>query len=176
MIETKRLIIRKFEKKDYIDLFDYLSNKEIYKFEPGKPISIEEAKSLCKERSKEKVFLAVELKQIQKMIGHLYFKQTGPLEFMTWELGYIVNPKYQRKGYGSEAAKGLVEYGFKKYSIHRIMARCNPENIASWKLLEKVGFIREGHFREYAFFHKDSNGSPIWTDAYEYSMVRKLGK
>jgi len=173
MIDTKRLFIRQFTLNDFNDLFDYLSEPEIYKFEPGKPVSVEEAKELCIERSKGKDFLAVELKQNKKMIGHLYFKQIDPLEFMTWELGYIFNPKYQKKGFGSEAAKGLVEYGFTNFDIHRIMARCNPDNIASWKLLEKVGFIREAHFRQYSFFHKDSQGSPIWTDTYEYSMLRK---
>lgn len=57
--------------------------------------------------------------------------------------------------------------------VQRIMARCNPDNMASWKLLEKAGCDREGHFRQYTYFHKDANGWPIWTDAYEYSRVRK---
>jgi ribosomal-protein-alanine N-acetyltransferase len=173
LIETERLNIRQFTKNDFTDLYDYLSRPEIYKYEPGQPISIEEAKKICIDRSKGRDFLAVELKQNHKMIGHLFFKQIEPIEFMTWELGYIFNPEYQRKGYGSEATKGLIEYGFNNYSIHRIMARCNPNNIASWKLLEKVGFYREAHFRQYAYFHKDSKGHPIWTDAYEYSIVRR---
>ena len=175
MIETKRLIIRQFKPEDSTDLFDYLSKPETYKFEPGEPVTIEEAQQICVERAKGKDFFAVERKENHKMIGHLYFKQIDPTEFMTWELGYIFNPEYQRRGYGSEAAQALVEYGFKNYKIHRIMARCNPDNVASWKLLESIGFIREGVFRQYAFFHRDEQGQPIWTDAYEYSMLREYG-
>jgi ribosomal-protein-alanine N-acetyltransferase len=173
LIESKRLLIRQFEERDFNDLYYYLSKPEIYIFEPGNPISIEEATILCKERSKGKEFLAVELKQSSKMIGHLFFKQIEPIEFSTWELGYIFNPEYQRKGYGSEAAKTLVDYAFNILPIHRIMARCDPQNIASWKLLEKVGFLREAHFRQYAYFQKNSQGLPLWHDAYEYSMLRK---
>jgi ribosomal-protein-alanine N-acetyltransferase len=172
VIETKRLVVRRFSPDDYRDLFEYLSEPVIYAFEPGKPVSIEEAKSLALERSKGSDFLAVELKDKKKMIGHLYFKQAEPLWLQTWELGYIFNPKFQRRGYGSEAAAGLTAYGFEKNNIHRIMARCNPQNTASWKLLEKVGFKREGCFRKYGFVHTDENGSPIWMDAYEYSLLR----
>ena len=171
MIETKRLIIRQFKQDDFTDLFAYLSKPETYVYEPGRPISIEEAQQMCIERAKGNDFLAVELKDNHKMIGHLYFKQIEPVEFMTWELGYIFSPEYQRQGYASESAKALLEYGFTNSKIHRIMARCNLENIASWKLLERVGFIREGHFRKYAFFHRNERGQPIWTDAYEYSML-----
>ncbi len=172
MIETKRLVIRRFSPDDYVDLYEYLSEPAVYAFEPGKPVSIEEAKAMALERSQGSDFLAVELKDKKKMIGHLYFKQAEPLWLLTWELGYIFNPKYQRNGYGSEAAAALTAHGFEKHNIHRIMARCNPENAASWKLLERVGFKREGSFRKFGFVHTDEHGAPIWNDAYEYSLLR----
>jgi ribosomal-protein-alanine N-acetyltransferase len=156
-----------------MDLYEYLSEPVVYAFEPGKPVSRNEAKAMSLERSRGSDFLAVALKPNRKMIGHLYFKQAEPLQMMTWELGYIFNPKYHRNGYGSEAAAALTAYGFEKYNIHRIMARCDPRNTASWKLLEKVGFKREGSFRKYGFVHTDENGLPIWTDAYEYSLLRE---
>jgi ribosomal-protein-alanine N-acetyltransferase len=173
MIETKRLLIRRFSPEDYRDLFEYLSEPDVYAYEPGKPVSLDEAKAMSLERSRGTDFLAVELKQSRKMIGHLYFKQAEPMQLLTWELGYIFNPKYHRNGYGSEAAAALTAYGFEKGNIHRIMARCDPRNAASWKLLEKVGFKREGSFRKYGFVHTDEHGSPIWTDAYEYSLLRE---
>ncbi len=109
------------------------------------------------------------------MVGHLYFKQAEPMRLLTWELRYILHPKYQRHGYGSEAAAALTAYGFEHFIIHRIMTRCDPENPASWKLLERVGFKREGSFRKFGFVHTDENGSPIWTDAHEYSLLRVRG-
>jgi len=171
LIETNRLFIRKFKPSDYNDLFEYLSDPVTYLFEPGKPISLEEAKELTLQRSTGNDFWAVILKQDNKLIGHLYFEQLEPKERMTWELGYIFNPRYQKKGYASEASAALTDYAFANYQAHRIMARCDPANVASWKLLERIGFTREGYFRKCGCIHKDDNGMPIWNDVYEYSKL-----
>ena len=173
MIETDRLTIRRFTESDFMDLNEYLSDPLTYVFEPGRPISINQARRLAAKRSKRSDFLGVILKENKKLIGHLYFKKIEPKEFLTWEIGYIFNPAYQGKGYASEASAALVDFAFKHLSVHRIMARCNPENVASWKLLERIGLKREGHFAKYGFTHKDESGNPIWTDAYEYSIVRE---
>ena len=173
MIETDRLLIRKFKVADYNDLYEYLSDPVTYVFEPGSPVSLDEAKVLARQRSKGNDFFAVVLKQNNKMIGHLYLEHLEPKERLTWELGYIFNPAYQRKGYASEASAALADYTFKNFKVHRIMARCNPDNIASWKLLERIGFKREGYFKKWGFIHRDDNGNPIWTDAYEYSRLEE---
>lgn len=171
MIETERLLVRLFRESDFADLHEYLSNPAVYLFEPGAPITLEEAKVLAASRATSDDFFAVVLKQNQKMIGHLYFAQLKPAEKRTWELGYIFHPSYQRKGYATEASAAITEYGFKALKAHRIMARCSPENPASWRLLERVGFVREGFFRKCGFVRKDDSGNPIWTDAYEYSKL-----
>ena len=72
-LSTKRLIIRKFKQNDYNDLFEYLSDANTYKYEPGEPITLEKAKELCIEREKGNTYFAVELKS--KIIGHLYLGQ-----------------------------------------------------------------------------------------------------
>src|SRR4030042_4109815 len=100
MIETKRLVIRRFSPDDCMDLYEYLSEPVVYAFEPGKPVSIEEAKAMALERSQGSDFLAVELKDKKKMVGHLYFKQAEPSWLLTWELGYIFTSKYHTTGYG----------------------------------------------------------------------------
>lgn len=171
MIETKRLVIRPFDVSDYNGLYEYLSDPVTYVFEPGKPISLDEARELALQRSMGNDFWAIALKDNNKLIGHLYLKQLEPTERMTWELGYIFNPKFQRRGYGSEASAALTDYAFTNYHAHRIMARCSPENVASWKLLEKIGFTREGFFKKYGFIHTDDSGKPLWTDVYEYSKL-----
>lgn len=152
MINTSRLLIRQFQSQDHISLFEYLSNPSIYRFEPGEPISLEQAKELTLERAQGNDFWAVILKSDQKMVRHLYFKQTEPKEFLTWELGYIFNPAFHNSGYAAESAYQLIYYGFKHFGIHRVTAHCNPENVASWRVLEKIGMRREGHFRKNVFF------------------------
>jgi ribosomal-protein-alanine N-acetyltransferase len=173
MINTSRLLIRQFQEQDYSSLFEYLSNPSIYRFEPGEPISLEKAKELASERSRGNDFWAVVLKGDQKMVGHLYFKQIEPIEFLTWELGYIFSPAFQNKGYATESAYGLIQYGFEYLGIHRVIAHCNPENIASWRVLEKIGMKREGYFRKNVFFHTTPDGSPLWIDTYEYAILKE---
>ena len=171
MITTSRLLIRQFQEKDHTFLFEYLSNPIVYRFEPGEPISLEKAKELTLVRSQKTDFWAVILKSTSEMVGHLYFKQTEPKELLTWELGYIFNPVFHNNGYATEAAHALIHYGFNHFGIHRVIAHCNPENIASWRVLEKIGMTREGQFQKNIFFRRDIDGSPLWTDSFEYAIL-----
>ncbi len=57
---------------------------------------------------------------------------------------------------------------------HRVVAQCNPANVASWRVLEKVGFVREGHLRQNIFFRRDAQGRPLWQDTFEYGLLSNL--
>lgn len=173
MIITSRLLIRSFQENDYPDLHAYLSNPEVYRYEPGAPVSLEEAREMAIQRAQGTHYWAVILQVAGRLIGHLYFAQTGPLEYQTWELGYIFNPAYQNQGYATEAAAALLRHGFTRWGIHRVTAHCNPENTASWRVMEKIGMRREGYFRKNIFFERDVEGNPLWLDTYEYAALRE---
>ena len=170
-ITTARLVLRAFRPADAEDLYAYLEDERVYQFEPGEPIDREQAQKTALEFSGSPNFRAVELQAERKVIGQVYFKQTEPAHLRTWELGYILSPHYQRQGYMSEAAAGLVQHGFANAQIHRIIAHCNPENTASWRLLEKIGFRREGLFRQNIYFRKNAAGEPLWTDTFVYARL-----
>ena len=170
-LETERLIIRKFEENDWQDLYEYLSDEAVVKYEPYDVLGEEECKLWAICRSQDTAFWAVCLKENNKLIGNLYFEQQEPKEFLTWELGYVFNATYQHKGYATESSRALLRYSFEKLKIHRIIAMCNPENSASWRLMERLGMNREGFFRKKAFFKRDEIGNPIWHDAYEYGIL-----
>ena len=172
LLKTERLLLRKFKYDDWLDLYDYLSQEEVVKYEPYDIMSEEQCKKEAINRSKNNVFWAVCLKGNNKLIGNIYFNQIEPKDFMTWELGYVFNPKYQRKGYATEACQKILDYGFKTLGVHRITAKCNPDNIPSWKLLERLSMRREGHFKKCAFFKRTAKGEPIWHDAYQYSILK----
>ncbi len=76
------------------------------------------------------------------LIGHACIKvipePTGTPSGST-ELGYSIVPSYQRQGYASEAAKALIDWGLSQPDIQTITAGCDPDNIASKRVLEKVG-------------------------------------
>ena len=173
MLITERLKIRQFNKNDYIELYEYLSDRRTYNYEPGKPISIEKSKEICIERARNKIFFAVELKSENKLIGHIYFNKVEPKKLLIYELGFIFNKKYQNKGYATEAIHYFIKNQFLKTNIHKIVAHCNPKNTKSWKLLERLQFKREGKLRKNIFFNKDKNKNPIWIDTYEYGLLKE---
>lgn len=172
-IHTQRLVIRAFSMEDAQDLYEYLSDPQVFQFEPGEPINQEQAQSYALDMAINSDFWAIELRSEHKVIGQLSFNQLEPKKLMTWELGYILSPRYQRMGFTSEAASALVQYGFEQLMAHRVVAYCNPGNIASWKLLEKIGFRREGLLRKNIYFRKDEAGNPLWWDSYAYARLEE---
>ncbi len=170
-IETERLIVRSFRATDWQDLHAYLSLPSTYRFEPGDPIDTTQARALAEERSRGSNFLAVELKSEHRLVGHLYFGQVEDEAFRTRELGFIFNPPDQRRGYASESARAVVEHAFRRLDLHRVVASCHPDNVASWRTLERVGLLREGHLRRNVFFRRDAAGCPVWQDTYVYGLV-----
>ena len=108
------------------------------------------------------------MKDTGKLIGNIYLAEQ---EFDTWELGYVFNKNFQRMGYATEAVKALLDDIFHDKNARRIVAMCNPLNEPSWKLLERLGFRKEGHLIKNIYFKKDGDGNPIWSDTYEYGIL-----
>ena len=77
-----------------------------------------------------------------------------------------MHPISQGKGYATEAANALLWYGFETLQAHRIIATCQPENPASYRVMEKIGMNREGHFRKCNY-----RGQNIWWDEYFYAIL-----
>ena len=93
-------------------------------------------------------------------------------EFEALELGYLLRRDCWGRGYALEACRALVEEAFSR-GAHRIYAECDPQNAASWLLLERLGFRREAHFRKNVYFWKDTAGCPCWKDTYVYGLLRE---
>jgi len=165
--ETERLILRRYKKEDLQDLFEYLSDKEVVKYEPYKPMTLEEANENLEWRIGTEEMIAVELKDSHKMIGNVYM---GKRDFEALEMGYVFHQKYWGKGYAAESCKALIQKAFAR-GVHRIYSECDPDNKRSWKLLEKLDFQREAHFRRNVYFWKDEHEQAIWKDTYVYARL-----
>lgn len=171
LIETDRLIIRRFTCNDGQDLYEYLSDKQVVRYEPYDVFTEEDCRHEAAERSSSEAFLAVCLKDNSKLIGNIYFEQQEPREYENWEIGYVFNPKYHGNGYAAEACKAVIDYGFRKLKVRRVIAMCNPDNIPSWKLLERLKMRREGHLHKNIYFKTNEKNEPIWNDTYEYAIL-----
>ena len=80
----------------------------------------------------------------------VYFK---PGRYLNgYELGYaIFSPADRGQGYGSEAFELFVRYMFETKNVWRLQVAADPSNAASIRLAEKIGFRKEGHFRQAVF-------------------------
>lgn len=168
-METRRLILRSYKESDLDDLYEYLSDEEVVRFEPYKPMTREETRGNLQWRMETDEMIAIELKDNHKMIGNIYL---GKREFDSLELGYVMNKKYWGKGYAKEACEALVNQAFAN-GIHRIFAECDPKNPNSWRLLERLGFAKEAHLKENVYFWKGEDGMPIWKDTYIYAKRKE---
>lgn len=167
--ETDRLILRRYCKEDLQDLYEYLSDEEVVKYEPYKPMNRAEVEENLDWRISTDEMIAVVRKENNKMIGNVYL---GKRDFESLEIGYVFNKDYWGQGYAKESCNALIRKSFSE-GIHRIFAECDPCNAASWKLLENLGLKKEAHFEKNVYFWKDENGNPIWKDTFVYSLLNK---
>lgn len=170
-LETKRTFIRKFKPEDWKDLYEYLSKEEVVKHEPYDVMDEEACKAEAIRRATDDNFYAVVLKEENKVIGNIYFAKQQPEELKIWEIGYVFNSDYWKKGYATESCNRMMQYGFETLSAHRIIAMCNPINSNSWQLLERLHMRREAHFVKDNFFYRTKDGAPIWIDTYQYGIL-----
>lgn len=166
-IKTKRLVIRKFMSSDWPDLWDYLSDERVVKYEPYGPINQQQSKEIAKSHSESDEFWAVCLED--KVIGNIYLEEVVE---DSWELGFVFHYDYQHQGYAYEAAYTMIDQVFAQ-GAHRIFAECHPENQASWRLLEKLSFTKEGHLRKNIYFSKQQDGTPLWQDTLIYGLLKE---
>lgn len=166
-METERLILRRFTPEDYEDLLEYLSDEAVVHYEPYRTMTPEEVRDNLSWRISAEEMIAVCRKDTGKLIGNLYLEAQ---DCETYELGYVFNRAYWGKGYAKEAALAVMDQTFAS-GAHRICAMCDPQNPASWHLLEALGFRREAHLRQNVYFWKDAQGNPIWKDTYIYGML-----
>jgi len=151
-LETKRLLIREFKPSDLDSIHEYGSNPEVIKYMPFEPNTPEGSKSFLEQAMSKQINenrtdfeLAVVHKKEDRLIGGCRINKETDVQA---HIGYMINQKYWGYGYATEVAKALVTYGFTELDVHRIYATCVPDNVGSWRVLEKAGLVREGRLRE----------------------------
>jgi len=160
--ETERLILRTLENnhKDLLMLSNYfkINEKFLERWEPKRDekfYSYENMKDMVsKEKElnlkKEGLSLYIFKKDNEKrIIGSIKLNNIVYGVFLSCFLGYRLDHEEINKGYMTEAAKKMIDIAFNDYKLHRIEGNIIPENIASIKVVEKLGFAFEGTSPKY---------------------------
>lgn len=82
------------------------------------------------------------------------------------EISIMIKKEFQKKGFGTKVMRGIINYAFTKMNLHRLEAEVLEFNEPSIKLMEKLGFKREGSLREAKY-----NDGKYW-DIYRYGLLR----
>ncbi|QSB12532.1 GNAT family N-acetyltransferase [Lysinibacillus fusiformis] len=172
ILANEKLFLREFTQYDWIDVHKYASQEIVCRFQTWGPNTEEDTKEFIQDVLDEATQTPRE-----RYVFAIIYQETliGAVEIMikdftnkVGEIGYIVNPDYWGKGVATQSAKLMITFGFEKLKLHRICATCDPRNIGSAKVLEKVGMLKEGVLRENMLM-KDG----VWRDSFLYSVLKQ---
>ncbi len=100
------------------------------------------------------VFWAIALKDSPTLIGTICLWNIS-VEKSTAEIGYMLHPDFQGRGYMQEALVTVLAYGFEVMQAQLIEGFCHPQHVASIRLLERNGFVRAGEVDGLAAFRRN---------------------
>lgn len=169
-VETKRLIIRNFVEKDAAGLFEYLKSPSVSCFFDLKLGSMEDAVKEVVKRAQDDQYVAVCLKDSDTLIGDMFCMFEKP---DTYSVGWNYNGAYGGMGYAYEAAQAMFKHLFLKNEARRLYAYVEEDNLPSQRLCEKLGMRKEGVFKEYVSFGKDSNGVSLYENTMQFALLKK---
>jgi RimJ/RimL family protein N-acetyltransferase len=162
LLEGKNVNLRVMEREDLSVLQEWDNNPEFMgEYEPFRQETRTDLERTYDDLKDAQWFFVQ--KKDETRIGYIaHFLAAGKTE-----IGYFVVPSERGKGYVSEAIKTTVDCIFQSKNVERVQAKADPENIASWKALEKAGFKREGVLRR-TFYCRGK-----WRDDCMYSVIRE---
>ena len=155
MIETQRLIIREFGDDDFAALYAIVSNPEIMRYSDGPESEAAARVRLAGYRtSYEKNGFgkwAVLDKSANQVIGYCGFGIEVFEGQSHRELGYRLLRPYWGRGIACEAASACSQYGFSTLEFSDYIAFAHPDNVASWRILQKIGmsYLKSSSFHGY---------------------------
>ena len=170
-LHSSRLLLRDFSPADFGALASYHRDARYRKYIPPRADVEASTRELLdrfigwqEEEPRHRFQLAVDLAASGEMIGSVGLRRR-PGEPRVADVGFEIAPPHWGQGYGTEAARVLVGYGFSELGLHRVHAHCIGENEASARVLRRIGMRREGVMREHEFF------GGRWWDVHWYGML-----
>lgn len=155
VLETERLVLRRFQMEDAEDCFGFLSDEQGAYMDCCKPFTAMDEEYtqrmvLFVERESQYVIV---LKETGRVIGTVNVFDDDSRAVEAMEIGYSISPDQQRKGYAYEALSALLSLLQTDLKLELVVAGTLPENIPSIQLLHKLGFQSEG-IRHKAVWHE----------------------
>jgi RimJ/RimL family protein N-acetyltransferase len=171
-LRTDRLELRPFVDDDFDALFAMQSDDTVTRYLNWGPLSAKQVKDLLErikpmtgfDGSRDAIRLAMVLPDSGAVVGDVSLWRTRGEQAQA-EIGFVVHPDHQRRGYATEASAALLRIGFEQLQLHRIVGRADARNVASIGVMERIGMRREAHLRENEWIKGE------WTDEVIYAAL-----
>ena len=170
ILETERLLLRGWKKKDAAALYDYAKNPNVGPHAGWKPhADVRESRMIITQMFQQNTTWAITLKGEDTPIGSIGFEPDAYRpNINSREMGYSLNEDYWGQGIMTEAARRLLKYGFEELHLASIMIRTGEANARSQRVIDKCGFRYEGTLRQcYRMYNGEIRDSRV------YSMLRE---
>jgi RimJ/RimL family protein N-acetyltransferase len=173
-IETGRLTLRPSVPGDFDAMHAMRSDAEVARFLYEGPLTPDETRSLLE----RKIAATAWAREGDWLSGAVVERASGVTvgdvglcwvseRDRTAEIGFVFDPRYQGKGFATEAARALVDWAFDSAGLHRVIGRTEARNAGSVRVLEKLGMRLEAHFVENEWV-KDE-----WQSELVYSILER---
>lgn len=148
-LETDRLLLRMWRKKDAPQLYEYAKNPNVGPQAGWKPHeSIAESKMIISSIFLANMCWAIVEKETGHVIGSIGLEEDKfRPNVKSKELGYSLSEDYWGSGIMTEAAKCIIAHSFESLKLDVLMIRTGNENLRSQRVIEKCGFMYEGTLR-----------------------------
>lgn len=166
VLKTERLTLRQLQPSDVSALKEWMPDKKMYTYW-GKPAGkTDKNPELLFEGTKKSTkgfHWGIALNENDKVIGEawIYLIEKNRMA----KIAMRIAPLYQGKGFATEAVKAIIDFCFTNTELQRIWTDVDVRNTASWKVLEKCGFTREGMIRQGKMVN-------TWCDYYIYGLLK----
>ena len=170
--KTERLRLRKVKLADAEAVFrEYAQDPEVTKYVSWRAhLNLEETREymqmcLLAWETGKTFHWAIESAASKRVIGMIIARVDG----QKWELGFVLARAHWRQGYMTEALTAIIAWALKQKKIHRVWAACDVDNIASARLMEKIGMQREGILKRWSI-HPNLSDEP--RDSFCYAITK----
>lgn len=147
-METERLILRGASPGDEKELYELRNSEYVLRYNCMSKVTMEELQDMVTKAMKSNNTFFMELKENNRIIGVIDLDQdTLRYRVNSLSISYYLGEEYASKGYMTEALKEMIRYVFEERQPEVLSVRVFKDNMASRRLVEKLGFINEGCIR-----------------------------
>ncbi|MEU6366680.1 GNAT family N-acetyltransferase [Streptomyces sp. NPDC046931] len=171
-VTSGRLVLRQFDPEDLEDLYAYQGLSSVARYLYRRPHTREDCEKVIAERVSsttwvkdgDKVALAICRHEQRRVMGEVTLTLASAHARQA-EIGWMLNPEYEKRGYATEAARAVAALAFDVLGVHRLFARLDAENTDSVRVCERLGMRREAYLVE-----NDLDGER-WGSEYIYAAL-----